>query len=322
MYNRWTRIRGGLYGLLVGDALGVPYEFTPSEEIPAQRLIEMSPPPGFDRAHGAVPIGTWSDDGAQALVLLDALLQGPELDLQQFTDGLTAWYRSGFMTPDGKVFDVGMQTMRALQNYAQQGNPLTCSPVDERSNGNGSLMRTLPCVFFSTSNPADIIDRARRQSLPTHAHTRSQLACALYSLMAWQMLEGKAPIDALDYAQDMLEQEVHHSERAELSILLDGRLEPSQGSGYVVDSLWSAIRCVLATSDYETCVRQAISLGNDTDTTACIAGGLAGIRYSEEGIPQRWRQALNGRAIVESALARLTNIECPAGVTAQMPGGD
>jgi len=303
--DRWGRIRGGLYGLLIGDALGVPYEFSSPADIPERHLIEMSPPSGFARAHRAVPVGTWSDDGAQALVLLDSLTAYSALDLKQFSNGLLAWYRTGFMTPDGHVFDIGIQTMQALDNYARSGDPLTCSPSDERNNGNGSLMRALPCAFFLTPASTDIIARARKQSMPTHAHLRSQLACALYALMAWQMVEGRAPIEALDYAQGTLEETVHPTERLELSIVLDGRLEPSQGSGYVVDSLWSAIRCVLATSDYENCLRNAIALGNDTDTTACIAGGLAGILYGEQGIPGRWKEALNGRAIVESTLSRL-----------------
>ena len=305
LHDRWERIRGGLYGLLIGDALGVPYEFSSPTNIPEQHFIEMAPPSGFVRAHPSVPVGTWSDDGAQALVLLDSLVKCSSLELKQFTDGLMAWYREGFMTPDEHVFDVGNQTRRALENYGQYGNPLSCSPAEDWNNGNGSLMRTLPCVFISASSQADVITRARKQSLPTHAHLRSQLACALYSLMAWQMVEGKSPIEALDYAQDTLEQVVHPSEHAELSIVLDGRMEPSKGSGYVVDSLWSAIRCVLSTSSYADCVRNAISLGNDTDTTACIAGGLAGILYGEQGIPAHWKQSLNGQDIVEEVLGRL-----------------
>lgn len=303
--DRWERIRGGLYGLLVGDALGVPYEFSSSEKIPERSLIEMSPPTGFTRTHSSVPAGTWSDDGAQALVLLDSLMECSSLDLKHFTNGLLSWYRTGFMTPDENVFDIGTQTMHALENYSRNGNPFTCSPSEEWNNGNGSLMRVLPCAFVATATPTDMIARARLQSVPTHAHLRSQLACALYSLMAWRMVDGDTPVDALDYAQDALEKAVHPSERHELSILLDGRLEPSQGSGYVVDSLWSAIRCVLATSDYENCLRNAIALGNDTDTTACIAGGLAGIFYGERGIPERWKAALNGSEIVESVLSRL-----------------
>lgn len=305
MDAKQDRIRGGMYGLLIGDALGVPYEFSSPASIPERQLIDMSPPSGFVRAHDTVPEGTWSDDGAQALTLLQSLAECPSLDLQRFTDALLDWYRKGAMTPDGRVFDVGIQTMRALQHYATHGDPLACSPRDEWNNGNGSLMRTLPCALVAAPTPDDVIARARRQSLPTHAHLRSQLACALYALMAWQMVEGKPAVEALDYAQATLEEAVDPVEKTELGIILDGRLDPSGGSGYVVDSLWSAIRCVLATGNYEDCVREAISLGNDTDTTACIAGGLAGILYGEHGIPQRWRERLKGRAIVEDLLSRL-----------------
>jgi ADP-ribosyl-[dinitrogen reductase] hydrolase len=151
MTTRLDRIRGGMYGLLVGDALGVPYEFSAPHHIPERRLIDMSPPPGFARAHSSVPEGTWSDDGAQALLLLASLAKCQSLDLQQFTESLMDWCRNGAMTPDGRVFDIGIQTRQALENFARYGNPLTCGSNQERSNGNGSLMRTLPCAFIVTS---------------------------------------------------------------------------------------------------------------------------------------------------------------------------
>lgn len=247
-----------MYGLLIGDALGVPYEFSGPASIPTRQRIEMSPPNDFARAHSSVPPGTWSDDGAQALVLLDSLIEFGSLDLKHFASGLLNWYRTGFMTPDGNVFDIGNQTRYAVENFSRSGNPLTCSPIDDWSNGNGSLMRTLPCAFVGASTPTEVVACARQQSLPTHAHLRSQLACALYSLMAWRMVEGEGPIEASDFAQNFLENSLAPSEGAELAIVLDGRLDASKGSGYVVDSLWSAIRCVLATSDYENCVRNAI----------------------------------------------------------------
>ena len=75
------RLAGSLIGLLVGDALGVPYEFNPPDRIPVPELIEFTPPPGFPRAHRGVPPGTWSDDGAQALVLLVTLLGQGCVDL-------------------------------------------------------------------------------------------------------------------------------------------------------------------------------------------------------------------------------------------------
>jgi ADP-ribosyl-[dinitrogen reductase] hydrolase len=89
--SRAHRIRGGLYGLLVGDALGVPYEFHDSREIPDEHEIEMVPPNGFRRAHAGVPIGTWSDDGAQALFLLNSFSRDTSLDLDDFGGELLAW---------------------------------------------------------------------------------------------------------------------------------------------------------------------------------------------------------------------------------------
>lgn len=63
--------------------------------------------------------------------------------------------------------------------------------------------------------------------------------------------------------------------------------------------------CLLTTSDYETCVRRAVALGNDTDTTAAIAGGLAGVLYGFDAIPSRWVATLRGKELIEPLLARL-----------------
>ena len=85
---RGDRIAGGLYGLLVGDALGVPYEFYHAEELPSYEEIEMTPPPGFQKTYQEVDAGTWSDDCAQALCLLDSLLNRVEFSLEDFSDAL------------------------------------------------------------------------------------------------------------------------------------------------------------------------------------------------------------------------------------------
>lgn len=62
---------------------------------------------------------------------------------------------------------------------------------------------------------------------------------------------------------------------------------------------------LLQTDSYEEAVKQAVLLGNDTDTTACVAGGLAGILYGFEGIPKRWLLALRERERAEELLKRL-----------------
>ncbi|MGS0896400.1 ADP-ribosylglycohydrolase family protein [Burkholderia stagnalis] len=301
--NRTTRLRGGLLGLLIGDALGVPYEFHDAASIPPPDRIDMTPPPGFARAHDGVPPGTWSDDGAQTLALLDALLRDRELHLGTLADNLTNWFHRGAFTPDGRVFDVGLQTRRAFEALAAGAEPATAGPDGERDNGNGSLMRCFPVVMFAASRD-EAVRLACRQSLVTHGHLRSQLGCALYALTAMGILENQSAPDAVRAAEDELL--AHHAgtvEEIELKVVLDGRFDAPQGTGYVVDSFWSAIHCLLSTSSYEDCVKRAVSLGNDTDTTAAIAGSLAGALYGEAALPGRWVAALRGKAMVEDWLA-------------------
>lgn len=302
--TREARLRGGLYGLLVGDALGVPYEFHDACSIPAATQIEMVPPAGFERAHAGVPPGTWSDDGAQALALLDALLRDRKLDLDTFSMNLLDWAHRGAFTPDGCVFDIGLQTQRAFHALNAGVQPAEAGPSDERDNGNGSLMRCLPVVLVASS-PDEAIRLARKQSLITHGHMRAQLCCALYCLVGLEIVDGQCAPDAVRAAEDeLLARYGNTVEELELKVVLDGRFDAPQGSGYVVDSLWSAIHCLLSTSSYEDCVKRAVSLGNDTDTTAAIAGGLAGLFYGEKAVPERWLNALRGRDIVEGWLSR------------------
>jgi len=105
---------GGLLGLLVGDALGVPFEFKTPNLLPPRDQIEMTPPPGFRRSHAGVPVGTWSDDGAQALCLLASLLERGRFSLTDFSDRLLNWLDEGYMAVDGAVCDCGIQTAEAL----------------------------------------------------------------------------------------------------------------------------------------------------------------------------------------------------------------
>ena len=97
MPTRQERIEGGLLGLLVGDALGVPYEFQPPARIPPASEIEFDPPAGYARAHASVLPGTYSDDGAQALCLLASLLECGRLDPDDLGRRLLDWHETGYM---------------------------------------------------------------------------------------------------------------------------------------------------------------------------------------------------------------------------------
>ncbi len=297
------RLRGGLYGLLVGDAFGVPYEFRRATELPAREALEMVPPEGHKPTYPQVPFGTWSDDGAQALCLLASLLDKDRLDLPDFAGRLRAWARDGYMAVGGVVFDVGIQTGRALRALEGGASPEESGPAGERDNGNGSLMRSLPLALWHRGDDASLVRDAFRQSAVTHAHARSRVCCALYCLWARRLLAGDE--DAFSRAAAALLGVIADlpAERAELALILSHD-QPARGSGYVLDCLVSA-KHALAEASYEEVVRAAVALGDDTDTTACVAGGLAGIRHGLGAIPERWLSTLRGKELVDPLATRL-----------------
>lgn len=297
------RLAGSLTGLLVGDALGVPYEFHSADSLPPTELIEFQPPAGFHRSHRSVLPGTWSDDGAQALVLLDSLLVREGLDLEHFSKGLLRWMSQGFCAVDGKVFDVGIQTSRALGRLAAGVAPAQAGPAGERDNGNGSLMRVLPLALWHQGSDQELVMLSSEQSLPTHGHMRSRIACALYSLWVRCVLAGGShPWDEATSRLRLIAPSLELDPQEMEQVLDPANAECVQGSGYVVDSLWSARAAVLETSTFDACVRRAVSLGNDTDTTAAIAGGVAGALYGLSGIPRSWREGLRGNDILAPLL--------------------
>lgn len=300
------RIEGGLLGLLIGDALGVPYEFQPPSALPPLDQIDLEPPPGFRRSHGSVPAGTWSDDGALALCLLASLLDRGRLDVDDLAGRFVAWSGEGYLAVDGVVFDIGVQTRCALDSIARGTPPLAAAQGDDRNNGNGSLMRVLPLALWHRGSDAELVEAAQLQSRLTHAHPRSQVCCALYCLWARAELAGAR--DGWGVATEALRRLYppgsRHREELEEHVQPDAPPR-GYGSGYVVDCLLSARMVLAEATSYAETVRTAVALGDDTDTTACVAGGIAGLRWGASGIPSAWRKALRGRDLLSPLVTGL-----------------
>jgi len=304
-----SQIRGGLWGLLVGDALGVPYEFTSSHKMPRRELIEMTPPARWPCTY-PVPVGTWSDDGAQALALLDSLLGCGALNLEVLALGIASWQQDGVYAVDNHVFDIGITTSAAIRRYRSGIAAQDAGPDDDMSNGNGSLMRVLPLALWHAGDDFSLAHDAMQQSLVTHGHLRSQLCCALYCLWARRISEEidseSAWKSASQKLRELLPELCPDVSAAQSELEFHIRPDddtPGRGSGYVVDALRSA-RDALREDSYEAVIKYAVSLGQDTDTTACIAGGVAGLREGFDAIPARWMGALRGKEIVEEILAK------------------
>jgi len=309
MTTQSDRMAGGVLGLLVGDALGVPYEFHDKEAIPPFRKIEFDPPSGFERSHPGVPPGTYSDDGAQALCLLDSLLVSKRLDPEDLGRRLRDWYESGYLAVDGRVFDVGIQTRHALEAMRAGVPALKAGLANERSNGNGSLMRVLPLALWHRGSDRELVRDAHLQSKITHGHVRSQVCCAIYCLWARYALMDRA--DPWSVATASL-RSIYADGNARALRELEAHVRPDdppvgRGSGYVLDCLHSARMVVARGGGFERIVRSAVALGDDTDTTAAVAGGIAGVLKGVGAIPSRWIEALRGRALIDPLVSSLTS---------------
>lgn len=288
------RILGGLWGVLVGDALGVPVEFTDRSDRDSDPVTDM-------RGHGShdQPAGTWSDDGALTLCTVEGLIDG--FSTQRLADLFVQWYHEARWTARGRVFDIGIATRTALGRVASGIAPEQAGGRTVRDNGNGALMRILPLALrFSDRTAAQLFAICGQAARITHGHIRSALACGIYCNFAVGILRGKHPEEAYGstcIACAPLVAQAPREEQKVFARLLDGGLRGANrlaidSTGYVVDSLEASIWCVLQGGSFADMTLRAVNLGDDTDSTGAIAGGLAGILAGQDGISKQWRVML------------------------------
>jgi ADP-ribosyl-[dinitrogen reductase] hydrolase len=306
--NRLTfceRCEGALYGSLVGDALGVPVEFSHREQRDADPVTDM-------RAFGTwnQPAGTWSDDGALLLCTAETLIDGT--DIERTGAAFVRWMKKGEWAAHGKIFDIGGATQAALSRIYTGCPASLAGGQDAESNGNGSLMRILPIALrFHSASPDTVSSIAMQFSAITHAHIRSQLACSLYCLFAQRLLAGETIPLAYQQTLRCFRPIIagHPQEQSHFDRLLSGRLleEPRtkiRSSGYVLDTLEASIWCLHHHRDFASTVLAAVNLGEDTDTTGCVTGGLAGIHYRISSIPSVWMDTLPRKPELEALFSR------------------
>lgn len=291
-----SRIKEALFGVAVGDALGVPVEFN------ARASLNANPVTGM-RGWGThqQPAGTWSDDSSLTFCLAEALAEG--FSLEGLARNFVRWLYEGWWTPHGTVFDVGIATQKAIGRLAGGTAPEIAGGFEENDNGNGSLMRILPLVFYLQG-----VDRqqwwplTKEVSSLTHAHVRSVVACYYYLLFADGLLQGedkwavyrRLQREVPPYLESL---SINRSEVALFNNLLKGDIGTMpeaaiRGSGYVLHSLEASIWCLLMTDSFEAAVLRAVNLGEDTDTTGAVTGGLAALVYGWDAIPNGWIDSL------------------------------
>lgn len=316
-----AQTRAALLGLAVGDALGVPVEFLSRAARQQDPVVDM-------RAYGThyQPAGTWSDDSSLTFCLAETLAlpagRTAAPDLADFARRSVDWLKSAYWTAHGRTFDVGNATRTAIDRLQRGIEPTKAGPRSEEDNGNGALMRILPLAFHDVWR-AESLDMDAAWTLTesvssvTHGHPRSTLGCFLYLLVARGLLAGLTPADAFLQMQQLANPWLKNGsipavveEKYYKHWVLSGTL-PDQpeskiaSSGYVVHTLEAALWCLLRHGTYAATVLAAVNLGDDTDTTGAVAGGLAGLAYGEASIPAEWLAVLARRADIENLAERL-----------------
>lgn len=270
------KLRDAIYGLAVGDALGVPVEMLDRGTYKVEGMI------GGGTHHQEA--GTWSDDTSMTLATCYSIKKLNKIDVDDIRHHFELWLYQAMFTPKGNVFDCGITVYDALY----RGKGLS----GEYSNGNGSLMRILPLAFVDGITNIDIAE----VSAITHAHPRSKEGCIIYVKIAKDLLKGISLQEAIKNHVPM--DSTYHR------LLEMGHLKEKviKSTGYIVDTLEAAIWCLLTTNSYKEAVLKAVNLGKDTDTVGAVCGGLAGIIYGYDAIPKEWINILQNKELIDDCL--------------------
>ena len=252
------RAKGMLWGLLVGDALGSPIQFSGKDSHPW--ITEMVDCPVF-----GLPPGYWTDDGSMALCIMDSYLRAGGYDLKDIGDTFVRWYLKGYLSSvKGRSFDVGNATAVAMSGI-RRGSMVNGS---EESQGNGSIMRFAPSFLVAIA-----------EGRPKIMHEMSDLTHASARV--------REVVDRLGRVLDE-----HIAGGRTLAVSKYETREEVDNSGWAVSTLEAALWAFNTTESFEDGMIAAVNLGGDSDTIGAVYGQIAGAYYGYDAIPKRWIAAM------------------------------
>jgi ADP-ribosyl-[dinitrogen reductase] hydrolase len=259
-----------ILGAAVGDAMGVPFEFRHRGTFKCKDMV------GYGTWNK--PPGTYSDDTAMTICTIDAITNGYAKEL--LIENFIKWYQLGYWSLDNHTFDIGNTTANALECH-RQNKPIK---NDEYTNGNGSLMRMVPLAFWLSHFEKSERDRLITEiSSITHPHEISVNACIFIIDVAIHLVNGHNVKEAINNCKHDI---------YTYDYLINLKESDIKSDGFVLNTLQASLWVLVKTNNFKDAILKAVNLGSDTDTTAGVVGGLAGIIYE---IPGAWIKKLRGR---------------------------
>jgi ADP-ribosyl-[dinitrogen reductase] hydrolase len=290
------RFLGCLLGLAAGDAVGTTVEFQPRGSFtPLTGMVGGGP--------FRLEPGQWTDDTSMALCLATSLVERAGFDARDQMERYCRWREEGYMSSNGRCFDIGNTVASALARYQRTGDPMAGS-TDPHTAGNGSIMRLAPVAMFYFPDLDAVTRYAVESSRTTHAAAECLDACRLFAAMVQRGLQGASKEEIL-----LAGRATFAGAEKVVAIACGGYLDKAasaiRGSGYVVQSLEAALWCFAQTDSFEQAILAAANLGDDADTTAAVCGQVAGAYYGASGIPAHWLARLALRSEIEQLAVQL-----------------
>ncbi len=287
------KFKGALMGLIVGDALGAPFEGMKSKNIKFDNKMESGGP------HN-IRAGQWTDDSSMALCLAESLIKDG-FDLESQMGRYVKWFENGYLSSKKKSFGIGSNTSLAITDYIQKKE---LPPQREKAAGNGSIMRLAPIPMYFINNYDKTVYYSAKSSITTHNNIMAIDSCKFLGAFIYYAINGKDKdfligdlyknMDLDERVLDRVKSDFKNMERIDIN-----------SDAFVLNTLEASLWCFYNSDDYESAVKLAVNLGEDTDTTAAVTGQMAGSFYGSSSIPKDWINKLAKKELILSLIRGL-----------------
>ena len=272
-FSKFSKKQTCLFGAMLGDALGVPFEFKSPKNIIIRDIWSPNNIPKQYKSYPHIPLGVYSDDFSQALCVEECITNKDKA----FNAEMLEWMDGKYWV-DNTLFDIGNQTSKALSHHKKHGDTLS---IPEGS-GNGGIMRLAP-VAFAPGIDHDwgiFVREVIKYTELTHGNPEC-INAAIFYVTLLALTKNKQTYDDFDYLWSTTTAWCGWSPLSSLS-------KPKLGSGYVIDTLLSIRHCIKNSTNYREAICEAILWGDDTDTTATCVGAVAALYYGLTTVPLEW----------------------------------
>lgn len=307
-----------LVGCAIGDALGNPFEMKPAAS-PSLRNWD-----GLFKAGGTFwqgEAGQYTDDTLMSIALSVSLIRCNGFDPEDVAKEYLAWFETGNTRGIGTTTAGAMLHLKIGATWQESG--LTHTHDGLPAGGNGTAMRAAPLGLVYRNNLEKLLEVASLDASITHNSDEPKMGSIAVALGTALLSLGDVPVVNRKSSVGMFPQVVNVLSGTESivrdkmalafelwknEVPVEEALAEIGSSGYVPETVASAFYCLASTDNFKDCIVMAVRAGGDTDTTAAVAGALAGTYYGLEGIPEEYK-SVEDFELLQDLTDELINIE-------------